>query len=610
MSRSVPKRVMEDIRARNDIADVIGSYFALKRMGTSLKALCPFHKEKSPSFVVNITRQSFHCFGCGVGGDVFSFIQQKEGVDFPTALKMLAERAGIPLEMEEGDRAPGGVDKKAVYTLLHELSLFYQRCLATMDSAAAARAYLKQRALKPETQELFRIGYAPNRWDAMGQWAQKHNVTPELLEAAGMVIRNENAEPGREFYDRFRDRVMFPISDELGRIVGFSGRILSSDKQAAKYVNSPETLVFRKSRILYALDKARKDMVETRRAVLCEGQIDVIRCHEAGFTTAVASQGTAFTEEHANILKRYADEVVVVFDSDGAGQTAAVKAASVFMQAGMSVQVARLPPGEDPDSLILKQGPSAFQAVINNPQSVVAFQIAVLSEKENMKSEVGLMRISKAVLETVGQSANAVQRAAMIQEASERLSLPPSALQDELKRSLRRRRPDDETTSPAPAPPSVIPTDELAVCELLFHVDGARDVVDLIRHFIPLDMISHPLCRTLIAAALESARTGEDILAVLRNEGQDNPEAIQLASRLIEAPSKLRSKDLTPGEAVKDMILRLWRRRITNARKLLDARTDMPDEDKTRERAQLTLDINSLDQWDNGRMVIELALGV
>jgi len=434
MARVIPKQTLEDIRFRNDIVDVIGAYMPLQRAGSAFKALCPFHREKTPSFQVNPQRQIYHCFGCGAGGDVFSFVMQHEGLDFAGAARMLAQRAGLRLELEEGEDGGAASEKDQLYKIHQELARFYRRCLLEMRSAEPARVYLAQRDLAGPVGEEFLIGYAPNRWDSALRWGEKHRYAVEMLEKAGLVLPRSRPEGSSGHYDRFRHRVMFPIRDEQNRVIAFSGRALETADTTAKYLNSPETPIFRKSRVLYAMEKARRHIVESREAILCEGQIDVIRCHQAGFTTAVASQGTAFTEEHAHVLRRYADGAVLVFDPDRAGQDAAVKTAALFLAAGLAVRVASLPEGDDADSFIRKCGADAFRAALDRAQSAIGFQVRVLSGREDQTTEVGAMRIARAALRTIRASPNAVQRARLIEEAAGLLNLPPTALQEEYRR--------------------------------------------------------------------------------------------------------------------------------------------------------------------------------
>ncbi|MEI8351167.1 MAG: DNA primase, partial [bacterium] len=431
MAGIVSKAVLEDIRFRCDIVDVIDSYITLPRKSNMIKTLCPFHKEKTPSFTVNRQKQIFHCFGCGVGGDVFKFVMLHEHADFPTAIKILAEKAGVQLEFEKGTQPAG--EKELLLTIHEEIASAYHRYLLQETDAQPARDYLKKRGLTREIAEDFMIGYAPDRWDFTLEWARKKDYPLAKLDLAGLVVRRTEEGGSHPYYDRFRDRVMFPIRNEQGRIVGFSGRILLPDPKAAKYVNSPETPLFRKSHILYALDRARRDIVETREAIICEGQIDVIRCHQAGFKTAVAAQGTAFTEDHARMLKRYADGVVLVFDSDDAGRNAAIKASVIFLKAGLAVRVASLPQGEDPDSLIFKQGPEAFAETLTRAGPAIDFQLNLLIGRENIRTEMGMMAVCRDILATISQSPNAVQRDVLVQTVARRLGVAASALQAELR---------------------------------------------------------------------------------------------------------------------------------------------------------------------------------
>lgn len=604
MAQIIPKRTIEDVRFRNDIVDVVSSYITLNKAGGSFKACCPFHKEKTPSFHVNPQRQIYHCFGCGAGGDAFGFIMQQEGVDFVTAVKILAQKAGIELELEEGDGTSS--DRPALYRMLGEVAGLYHKALVEHSSAAAARKYLESRELVEESIKSFQIGYAPNRWDAIVSWARKHKHSLELVEKAGLILRKSGSDGKGDFYDRFRNRLMFPILDEQSRTIGFSGRALDSNENA-KYVNSPETPVFHKSRILYALDKARRHIVESREAIICEGQIDVIRCHQSGFETAVASQGTAFTEDHIHILRRYADSACIVFDSDKAGQDAAIKSAALFMKAGLAVRVAALPDGEDPDSFICKRGPEAFQAVLDNASSAVAFQIGVLSRRENVDSEIGTMRVARAVLATIGQSPNAVQRAKLVQEAAERLSLPASALQDDLRYAMHRerRRPgrrDEEKPLPKAA---TVPQDEMELCEHIVHVADCPELAPLVRKYLPLEVLSDSLSAAIVAAALESFETGRNLQEIISEKADASPELQQLAAKVQMAPAKITGNEFSSVDAVQDLILRFWRKKLTRERAEIEMQAD---EKSVERRIQITHDLKSLKTWDHGASVIEMEL--
>lgn len=601
------KRILEDIRSRSDIADVVSSYLQLKRSGSTFKTLCPFHKEKTPSFHVNPQRQIFHCFGCGAGGDVFKFVMMHESMDFMSAVRLLAERAGIRLEFEEGDR-PAGPDKNVLYKLHVEVADIYHRGLLKSPAAEEARNYLKSRSLPEDIIREFQIGYAPDKWDTILGWAQKKGYTTEQIEAAGLIVKSDKPGSGDRYYDRFRHRIMFPIRDEQGRVIAFSGRALEKDAAGAKYVNSPETPLFRKSHVLYALDKARHTIVETRQAILCEGQIDVIRCHAAGFKTAVASQGTAFTDDHARALKRYADEVVLVFDPDRAGEEAAIKTAGIFMQVELAVRVARLPAGEDPDAFILRRGAPAFAAILKEAKSVVDFQIAVLSSRADISTESGQMQAVRAVLETIGRTPNKLQQDALLHEAAKRfLNQYPGSLRSQLDKILQRSAPREAGATSASSP-AKHPKEEVELAE---HVVAAPELAPLLTEYLPFDMISDPLCRAVIEAALEAEKKGVELVSVIaEREAADGPLA-GFAAQIQMAPLKISGHEYSREDAVKGLILNLWRRRfkrrIAEVERLMETDEGKIDGKLRAESAQLRRDIKRLSRWDTGWEIIKVS---
>jgi DNA primase len=357
VSGPISPALLEQIRMANDIVDVIGGAIPLKRNGGNFVALCPFHREKTPSFNVSPGRQSFHCFGCHKGGDVFSWIREYENVGFMDAVRRLAQRAGIPLEFEQ---TPGyqeaRAEKESLLALHEEITRRWQRCLENEASAQPAREYLAGRQISAEAVETFRLGYAPDAWDDTVNWARSKGHDPALVERAGLII---NKEETNRFYDRFRGRLIFPIADEQGRVIGFSGRVLDPEAKTAKYVNSPETPLFTKGRVFFGLDKSKRALLDEQRAIVCEGQLDLIRCFVSGVRNVVAPQGTALTADHARILKRYVEEVVLCFDADEAGRNASERSFESLAQAGMAVRVAQIPTPHDPDTYIREFGGDA-----------------------------------------------------------------------------------------------------------------------------------------------------------------------------------------------------------------------------------------------------------
>ena len=427
----ITESVLEEIKARTDLADLIASYgITLRRSGASTMACCPFHHEKTPSFHINTAKGFYHCFGCGESGDAIKFVQKYEGLSFVEAVKKLAAAAGVKIE-ERSD--PDSGRRKRLYALMAELAQFYHEKILKSSEAAAAREYLKKRGLDGAPCEDFLIGYAPNGGAAVMEWAEKHGYTPEEMEAAGVVKPPDR--PGGSFYHRFAGRLMFTVRDRQSRVVAFSGRQLVEKKNSGKYVNSPETPIFKKSNVLFAFDKAAQNITRSphREVICCEGQIDAIRLHICGFTNAVASQGTAFTEEHANMIKRFADAAVLMYDDDAAGHKATVRVAAMLLAMGMPVRVASLPDGDDPDSYLRKHRPAELQTIIDAAESVVSFQCRVERAKERNPGSIdAVARVTRAVLETVAACSSAVLKATLTDEAARILKLPVAALNDEL----------------------------------------------------------------------------------------------------------------------------------------------------------------------------------
>lgn len=364
MGNMIDREMIDQIRQSTDIVDVISSYVPLKKAGRNYKALSPFKKEKTPSFFVDPARQLFKCFTSGHGGDVFKFVMIYENLDFPAAIRLIAQRTGIHLpEKTATPQQQEQKQEKEILLQIHRaVAAWWSQILRTEKIAEPARHYLLNRNISEDLAREFQLGFAPPDWEATLQWGTKQGFSIESMEKSGLLTRNESG----KVYDRFRGRLMFPIHNDSGNVVAFSGRLLDPDAKAAKYVNSPETPLFTKSRILFGLDKNKREILNHQQVILCEGQIDLIRLYEKGIRNAVASQGTAFTEHHARLLKRYAKEVTICFDADSAGQDAAVRSVEVLLHEGLAVKIATIPLGQDPDSLLKdeKDG-SKMMALIN-----------------------------------------------------------------------------------------------------------------------------------------------------------------------------------------------------------------------------------------------------
>lgn len=420
---------LEQIRAASDIVDVIGGYLPLKRAGANFTALCPFHKEKTPSFNVNPHKQIFHCFGCHKGGDVFTFVKEYENIGFVDAVRRLAERAKIPLELEQNPAAQESRHLKDQLLEIHEqLTQRWQNCLANEAAGQVARDYLAQRGVSAEAIKLFRLGAAPEAWDDTVNWAKNKGHDLAVVEKAGLILKKEG---GDRPYDRFRGRLMFPICDEQGRVIGFSGRVLAGDEKTAKYVNSPETPIFTKSKVFFGLDKSKRAILDAGFAIVCEGQLDLIACFMAGVQNLVAPQGTAFTDQHARIMKRYVDEVVLCFDSDEAGQNAAVRSLDSLLASGMAVRVAVVPSPHDPDSFIKANGGEAFQQLIAKAEGFFDYYLNRLCRQHDITGDKGRITVLREMAEAVCKTGNTVLVDKHAQKTALRLGVSPDATRNE-----------------------------------------------------------------------------------------------------------------------------------------------------------------------------------
>ena len=431
MSGGISDRVISEVKDRADIVEVISSYIPVKRAGRTLKACCPFHKEKTPSFNVNGERQFYHCFGCGASGDVIKFVQSYENVDFITAVTMLANKYNIMLEeFQPGQRK--GPDKNSLYLLHEEATQWFQANLQKAE-AAPVREYLASRGMTAQDIQKFRIGFAPESWDGLISMARQKQFSNEAIEESGLVSIKE-AEGGKpkRIYDRFRNRLMFPIWSDEGKVIAFSGRILDKDAKGAKYVNSPETPIFHKSKVLYAINHARKSIKDFGHALLCEGQIDVIACHRAGMTNAISAQGTAFTDEHARKIKRYTDNVVLAFDGDAAGQNAALKSLEPVLEAGLQSRVTTLPDGEDPDGFYQKYGAEALANSLKQSKDFFEFIIDSFLHGKDLRNPAVKSEGGRVILEQIIKLPDPIARGSYCQMAAHRLQLPESALFDQL----------------------------------------------------------------------------------------------------------------------------------------------------------------------------------
>ena len=417
---------VQQIKERLSIQDVISPYVKLTRAGKSVVGLCPFHKEKTPSFHVSPERGTWHCFGCGIGGDAFSFIEKVENVDFKGALKILAEKAGVQITSLYGS---GGHEDTSKKDRLREAMYQAGEWYASNLSGSSAEAYAKKRNLAEETIAHWRLGYAPDAWRSLLETLTARGFTVQELLGAGL-IKEADGKPGT-YYDRFRNRLMFPIRDSAGRIVAFTGRALSLD-DPAKYLNSPETELYHKSELLFGLDKA-KDALRTRGfTLLVEGQMDVLLAHQAGFENAVALSGTALSEKHLALMKRSSDNLMLVLDADAAGLSATARSAALALAYGLRVKAASLPSGKDPADLISEDAKD-FAARIKAAKPIVDFFLAVLAEQERDPHRL-VSAAERVVLPLINAVPSPMEREHLIQTAARSLGLSGESVRESLRR--------------------------------------------------------------------------------------------------------------------------------------------------------------------------------
>ncbi len=421
----MPQDTVALIKDRLSIAEIVGPYVKLTRAGKSLVGLCPFHKEKTPSFHVSPERGTFHCFGCGEGGDGFSFVEKMEGVDFKGALKILAEKAGIPIEYSSGEHRTDASRKERLHALMSRTSAWYADKLAE----SPAEAYAKERGLKEETVRAWRLGYAPDSWRALLETLISEGFTTEELLAGGL-IKEADGKQGT-YYDRFRNRLLFPIADAAGQVVAFTGRALAKN-DLAKYLNSPETELYHKSDILFGMNVAKEAIRIRGFTLLVEGQIDVLHAHQAGFTNAVALSGTALSERHLALMKRYSENLMLVLDADPAGLKATARAATLALSRGVRVKAARLPKGKDPADLI-SEDPSEFAKRVTEAKPIVEFFLTELAEQERDPHRL-VRRAEEIVLPLLVALPSPMEREHFTQITARALGLSDEAVREALRR--------------------------------------------------------------------------------------------------------------------------------------------------------------------------------
>ncbi len=568
MNRAVPDDIIQEVRDRSNIVEVM-SFFGVqlkKSGGDSWKACCPFHHEKTPSFTVNETRQRYKCFGCGKGGDVFRFVMEQQGVDFPNAIHMLADRCGviIPEKSYESHEERVAAQTKRnkrdrLFELMETFTEYYSKWLwSNLDSPLGQ--YFQSRRIPKEIAEKFRIGAVPDGWDNSLKFGLSKNFTEEEMLDAGILKVNEEK---KSSYDRFRNRLLFAIWNEQGKVVGFSGRAIEPD-QTPKYLNSPDTPIFHKSSILYALPLARQQIRDKQFAILCEGQIDTISMHCAGFANTVATQGTAFAEEHARMLKRYTDKVLLAMDSDSAGQNAILKAIKIMLPLEFEVRVILWPGGKDPDELYKSEGADYIAAQVDNAIDFFDFLWNRLSQDHDLTQPFGRQKAAMEAIEYLKLIPAAVAKQLYIRLLAERVKVNESVIM----RLMAQQSPPGGYYDPQknqPQPQSVILKEELEDCpaeqahaeETLLEMALANeDIARRLSELITAEMLSTTLVGQALNTVIDLAVNGDwahrvGILSDMEAErDQEDPRLSRLLVQEMTIPAEKLEKALTDTVAV------------------------------------------------------------
>jgi DNA primase len=537
----IPEDKIDEIRNAVDIVELVGSVVSLKKRGKNYVGLCPFHHEKTPSFNVSPDRQMYHCFGCGVGGNVFTFMMQHEKVSFIEAVRVLAERTGISLPTYESEQAEQAASEhEQLFHIMSLAGLFFYHQLTTTSEGEFALRYFHQRGFSDETIRRFGLGYSLQSWDGLITHMQQQGIAESFLEKAGLVRRRED----QSYYDYFRGRAMFPIFSATGRGIAFGARKLYDDDKLAKYVNSPETLLYSKSRVLYGLYNAREAVRREENAILVEGYADLISVFQAGILNVVASSGTALTHEQIQLIGRYTHNVTLVYDADSAGAQAMMRGVDLVIENGLDVRVAELPEGDDPDSFVKSKGAEAFRELIKNSISFIEFKARSFDRQGKLATPEGQAEATRSIVQTIAKIPDELRRNFFIKEVADRYKLYESVLYRELDKQLKssdrrsqnaiRNRGRSQPPEPGegrrvpvmnvpmadvtPRKEREISTAERDLVKLMLEDPGT--MIEYILSHISIEEFEHPHTRAVAQLLLDKHRAGELIDPHILLEGE------------------------------------------------------------------------------------------
>lgn len=570
---AIPDNIIDQIQDRTDIVEVVSRYIPLKKVGRSYKALCPFHHEKTPSFIVSHDKQIYHCFGCGAGGNVFSFLMRYENLEFPEAIEMLAEKAGVALPRGTARQKEGQASFSNQLYKVNELACqFFQECLANNN---LAKEYLNLRGIGDETIKLFHLGYAPDAWEGLINFFNKKGIQQAILEKAGLAIPNDRG----GHYDRFRHRVIFPIIDLKDRVMGFGARVL--DSTLPKYINSPETCIYSKGRNLYGLSLSKNHIKKEGYALVVEGYLDFIIPYQAGIKNLIATLGTALTIDQAKLVKRFTNTVIMVYDPDEAGEAASLRNLDIFIMEDMNVYVAELQSGYDPDGYIRKFGAEDFIRVIKSSKNLFDYKLDKVASRFDIKSPHGKAAIANEMLPTISRITNAVLKSDLVKKLAERLSVDEESIRIELKKI----KSDYSAPQHLMGPKDLKKDSRRAENMILSLLLEGENFIKKVRDSISLQEFKDPLVKDIVKAIFDLHMEHKPIsparlISHLENENKD--EATVLISEVVNLSEMFVDKE----KVLADCIARMKKDNITGELERLHAAIkiahDSKDEDKVK----------------------------
>ena len=525
MKISIPDHIIDEIRDRTDIVTVISDHVVLKKVGKNFKGLCPFHSEKTPSFSVSPDKRIYHCFGCGVGGNVFKFLMEIQSISFPEVLKVLAERAGIPLPRNSSDHStdPGHKERESLRKLNEAATRYFQSLLKNPEGGLSARNYLTSRHFDAETLERYRVGWAAPTWKGLlTHVQQKSSVTQEQLLKSGLIIKKEDSST---VYDRFRGRVIFPIKDLHSNIIGFGGRSINEEDQP-KYLNSPETLLYQKSETLFGMDQAKQAIRKENQVILVEGYFDQMRAVQHGVEYVVATCGTALTAKQASMLRNHAETAILIFDSDSAGRSAAEKGFDILLEHGMNVKIVVLPDGQDPDSFIQEQGAESFLEKIRNAKPFMESYIDALVRESPGQTPADKVKMANQILPLLTRIKNTVERSAWLEKFTSKTNIDDRTFLKELSKALTQNQPRMAETKSELAP-------LLNLEKHLVHlILSDKETAQMVLLEVDPEDFSDPILKNIAQTCRQKIDNDED-LRIDQLLGQtEDPETRNVLSRL------------------------------------------------------------------------------